>query len=254
MHIGIVGERSSGKSYMLYSALDGLQRMFGSDLTQVAVDGNTDVAVFAERIRQRDGIQTAVRNRYKAVEMVLRRKYHPFPYHLFFYDVAGEKFNVKSVSGTSAMDFYKNVRSIVFVIDPTMVDVSRLSPSGRFMDWLTDKGMMSVEKYDIESTLAALMRILSMVGRKTNDIDITLAFSKSDLGYLADLGFGDDPSADMLRAFMRSDMGLYNADNTITDSFKSVDYVSFSAVDDDKTHLCSVFLNVLRQRGVRTDN
>lgn len=254
VHIGIVGERSSGKSYMLYSALDGLQRMFGSDLTQVAVDGNTDVAVFAERIRQRDGIQTAVRNRYKAVEMVLRRKYHPFPYHLFFYDVAGEKFNVKSVSGTSAMDFYKNVRSIVFVIDPTMVDVSRLSPSGRFMDWLTDKGMMSVEKYDIESTLAALVRILSMVGRKTNDIDVTLAFSKSDLGYLADLGFGDDPSADMLRAFMRSDMGLYNADNTITDSFKSVDYVSFSAVDADKTHLCSVFLNVLRQRGVRTDN
>ena len=185
---------------------------------------------------------------------MLRRKYHPFPYHLFFYDVAGEKFNVKSVSGTSAMDFYKNVRSIVFVIDPTMVDVSRLSPSGRFMDWLTDKGMMSVEKYDIESTLAALVRILSMVGRKPNDIDVTLAFSKSDLGYLADLGFGDDPSADMLRAFMRSDMGLYNADNTITDSFKSVDYVSFSAVDADKTHLCSVFLNVLRQRGVRTDN
>ena len=51
VHIGIVGERSSGKSYMLYSALDGLQRMFGSDLTQVAVDGNTDVAVFAETER-----------------------------------------------------------------------------------------------------------------------------------------------------------------------------------------------------------
>ena len=66
LHIGIVGERSSGKSYLLYRGLELLSQRFGKAFQQIDVDGNQKWEMMALRIHQGEGIQTAVKNRYKA--------------------------------------------------------------------------------------------------------------------------------------------------------------------------------------------
>ena len=108
IHIGIVGARSSGKSYMLYSGLELLMDEYGEDFKQIDKDNdNVKVELVAKRIHNNDGIQTADKNRYKAIQFSLNRKLRPVPYHLFWYDVAGEKFNASSNSSQDALKFYK---------------------------------------------------------------------------------------------------------------------------------------------------
>lgn len=252
VHVGIVGNRSSGKSYMLYSALELLQKKHGDAFTQVDADRNNKIAAVAKRIHEGAGIQTVVRDRYKAVQATLKVKLRPMPYHLFFYDVAGEMFDVNAARKMSAMEFYNNVGIVIFVIDPSMLDISSgdAQPSSSFTEWLEAK-CGDTEKYDIEGTLSKLGNILERQGRRLKDIDLIVTCTKADLGYLQACGLGDRPTEQDIRKFVRDDLGLYNADNNINNTFRSVGYAAVSVNAGYEDTLVRLFVRALATQGLK---
>lgn len=249
IHIGFVGERSSGKSYLLYSGLERLQKRFFDDLEQVDDDKSTHIATIIERIHRKEGIQTLVKNRYKAIQLTLKRKMRLMPYHLFFYDVAGEMFNVHSTKNQSAMDFYNNVTSIVFIIDPSMVDVSKVMPMDAFTQW--HKQHAGGEQYDPEATIETLKKILEEHGRQTQDISLHIVCSKKDMGYFESIQLSSSPVGEEVKAFVEQGLGLYNMVNFIDASFRAVDYHAVSV--DDTDSLDELFLSLLKQNDINTD-
>lgn len=251
VHIGVVGERSSGKSYMLYSALALLQERLDETFDQVDATRNNNIEDVMTRVRNLDGIQTQVKNLYKAIQMKLKMKLRPMPYHMFFYDVAGEMFNIDTQNNQSALDFYTNVKSVVYVIDPTNVDltVAGVSASEQFTKWQTEKYNDS-EKYNAEATMAKLMSILENNGRDTKDIALYVVCTKKDLGYFEAFGYSQSPSSDVVRTFIRNELGLYNLGNTMESAFRSVDYTAVSVTDDNKDALYDLFVKVFKQNGI----
>lgn len=245
IHIGIVGDRSCGKSYMLYSGLELLSKTFGKDLVQIDADRNNDMNVILQRIHHKDGIQTAVKNRYKAIQFRLTRKFRPMPYQLFFYDVAGENFNVNADKSPSALEFYSNVKTILFVIDPTLLDIQKAYPSTAFAQWHKLHGNPN-EQYDLEATISTLKNIIEQVGRKTKDIDIIITCSKKDLGYLQNSNYPYEADEMMIQKFIKEELGLFNLDNAINNWFKSVGYSAVSAIDENSPSLKTLFLKIVK--------
>ena len=70
IHIGIVGHRSSGKSYLLFSGLAALMRAYPDRLSQIDADSDTKIEIKKKRIDARDGIQTNVANKYRAIQPI----------------------------------------------------------------------------------------------------------------------------------------------------------------------------------------
>lgn len=248
IHIGIVGHRSSGKSYLLYSGLSSLMSSYPERFSQIDADNDTRIENKKKRIDARDGIQTDVANKYRAIQLILKSKLRPVPYHLFFYDVAGEKFNASSSSHKTAMDFYRNVQSIVFIVDPSMLDISGTPASAKFVDW--HKRNANAEKYRIDGSFAVLKDILETVGRKSNKIDFNFVCTKTDMGYLPELGYSKTPGENEIERFISTELGLSNLINSAKASFKNVHFYTVSAIESDKSRLKNLFITLLEQRKV----
>ena len=248
IHIGIVGHRSSGKSYLLYSGLSSLMSSYPERFSQIDADNDTRIEDKMKRIDARDGIQTDVANKYRAIQLILKSKLRPVPYHLFFYDVAGEKFNASSSSHKTAMDFYRNVQSIVFIVDPSMLDISGTPSSAKFVDW--HKRNANSEKYRIDGSFAVLKDILETVGRKSNKIDFNFVCTKTDMGYLPELGYSKIPGENEIERFISTELGLSNLINSARASFKNVHFYTVSAIESDKSRLKNLFITLLEQRKV----
>lgn len=248
IHIGIVGHRSSGKSYLLYSGLSSLMSSYPERFSQIDTDNDTRIENKKKRIDARDGIQTDVVNKYRAIQLILKSKLRPVPYHLFFYDVAGEKFNASSSSHKTAMDFYRNVQSIVFIVDPSMLDISGTPASVKFVDW--HKRNANAEKYRIDGSFAVLKDILETVGRKSNKIDFNFVCTKTDMGYLPELGYSKTPGENEIERFISTELGLSNLINSARASFKNVHFYIVSAIESDKSRLKNLFITLLEQRKV----
>ena len=248
IHIGIVGHRSSGKSYLLYSGLSSLMSSYPERFSQIDADNDTRIENKKKRIDARDGIQTDVANKYRAIQLILKSKLRPVPYHLFFYDVAGEKFNASSSSHKTAMDFYRNVQSIVFIVDPSMLDISGTPASAKFVDW--HKRNANAEKYRIDGSFAVLKDILETVGRKSNKIDFNFVCTKTDMGYLPELGYSKTPGENEIERFISTELGLSNLINSARASFKNVHFYTVSAIESDKSRLKNLFITLLEQRKV----
>lgn len=248
IHIGIVGHRSSGKSYLLYSGLSSLMSSYPERFSQIDADNDTRIENKKKRIDARDGIQTDVANKYRAIQLILKSKLRPLPYHLFFYDVAGEKFNASSSSHKTAMDFYRNVQSIVFIIDPSMLDISGTPASAKFVDWHNKNA--NAEKYRIDGSFAVLKDILETVGRKSNKIDFNFVCTKTDMEYLPELGYSKTPEENEIERFISTELGLSNLINSARSSFKNVHFFTVSAIESDKSRLKDLFVKLLEQRKV----
>ena len=90
------------------------------------------------------------------------------------------------------------------------------------------------------------------VGRKTKDIDIIITCTKKDLGYLENSNYTYDLDENMIKKFISEELGLANVINSLSD-FKSVSYAAVSATAEDKSALEELFLNILKQRGIKVD-
>lgn len=245
VHIGFVGHRSSGKSYLLYSGLSQLMQSHPGRFTQIDASGDTRIDSIKRRIDARGDIQTNVANRYRATQLIMESRQRPLPYHLFFYDVAGEKFNAGSSSHKTAMEFYRNVQSIVFIIDPSMLDTMGTPSSPRFEAWA--KRQPAGERYKVESSFSVLKDILETAGSKPGKIMFNFVCAKSDMGYLQATGHGSDTSEAGIERFLTAELGLANLVNSARAAFKEVHFYAVSAISSDRTGLNRLFADLLAQ-------
>lgn len=251
VHIGFVGPRSSGKSYLLYSGLSCLVKSHQGTIQQVDADQDTRIEGKKQRIDARQGIQTNVANKYRAVQLMVSSKLRPVPYHVFFYDVAGEKFNAASSSYKTAMDFYKNVQSIVFIIDPSMIDYTGIPASEKIKNWANRSSVNQGETYRIDNAYSVLKDILESVGRKSKKIDFTFVCTKADMGYFeADGVVRRGITEQGIEQFVRNSLGLGNLINSAKASFDNVRFFEISVTDGDTSKLKQLFEYLMKQRGV----
>lgn len=251
VHIGFVGPRSSGKSYLLYSGLSCMIKSHPGVIQQYDADQDTRIESKKQRIDARQGIQTNVANKYRAVQLMVSSKLRPVPYHVFFYDVAGEKFNAASSSYKTAMDFYKNVQSIVFIIDPSMIDYTGIPASDKIKNWANKTGVNQGESYRIDNAFSVLKDILESVGRKSKKIDFTFVCTKADMGYFEADGFVRKGLTEQgIEQFVRNSLGLGNLINSAKASFDSVRFFEMSVTDGDTSKLMQLFEFLMKQRGV----
>jgi len=250
IHIGIVGHRSNGKSYLLYKGLGLLMQEAGKSAEQIDADRDTGIMENYDRIQTGDLPNTDSKKRYKAIQLMLTEAGRLYPYHLYFYDVAGEKFKVDEKRDDNAMDFYRNVQTIVFVIDPSMTDVSGYAVHERLEEWL--KEHPSSEQYNVDNAFEMLTDYLKNVKRKPKTIDLVITLTKSDLGYLSQMDFSDtDATAEEIETFLREGMGLNNLLNNARHLFGSVRFAAISALRQDE-QLLDFMHQILEQRGVNT--
>ena len=250
IHIGLVGHRSSGKSYLLYTGLSSLKNAYPYAVSQIDADMDTRIEDKQRRIAARAGIQTNVANRYRAVQLMVTSRHRPVPYHLFFYDVAGEKFNASSSSYKTAMDFYRNVQSIVFVIDPGMIDYTGIPVNDKVRAW-AEKSPNRSELYRIDNSFSVLKDILESVGRNPARIDFTFVCTKSDTGYFEAAGISRKSLTEAaIENFIRRGLGLENLVNSAVAAFNDVHYFETSVTEGSGGSVRALFEFLLKQRKV----
>lgn len=247
-HIGIVGHRSSGKSFLLYTALGALKNYYGDRVSQIDAEYDTNIEDNIRRIEKGLSIQTDLKDSYKAVQVMINRKMNPVPYHLFFYDVAGEKFNQASTASKTAMDFYRNVQTILFVIDPAMIDYSFNPPSENIEKWLSKHS--SPEHFSADGTFSTLKNILESVGRKTKSIDFMFVCVKADTGYLEACSYPTTGDNLGIEQFMREELSLSNLVDAAKGSFRNVKFDIASVNPTFRERLTSLFIGILKNLGV----
>lgn len=250
VHIGIVGNRSSGKSYLLYSGLALLKQEHSSQVMQLDKDSETNIDDKFKRISALADIQTDT-SQHHAVQLILkvrRQLFFQIPYHLFFYDVAGEKFNASKQLSHYQMDFYKHVQSIIFLIDPAMIDTAGMPISDNFASWVEKNG--SRERFDVESIFGVLQRLLEQYRKSAKYIDFNFVCVKSDTGYFRACGYSAQPSEKEIETFISKELGLTNLILSAKNYFNKVHFHEVSVVDNDKSKLRNLFLDILKQRHI----
>jgi hypothetical protein len=247
IHIGFVGHRSSGKSTLMYSGLGLLLSNNKDRLSQIDANLNDEIAPLKIKINSGQKLAPTTDTDNKAVQLIYTDKLRPVPYHLYFYDVAGEKFDAASKSHLKNMDFYRNVQSVVFLIDPCMIEFNGIPVSEELIEWVNGyEKTQSNEKYDIENTFSIIKKILTDAGRNSKTIEFNFVCVKADLGYLEAQGY----KPDKVKGFMQTELGLSNLINSAKNEFKHVRFFAVSALSDNQG-LKSLFSELLKQQGVK---
>ena len=253
IHIGIVGPRSSGKSYLLYSGLGRLISHYPEKVHQVDTDQNTNISDKEARIKKGSGIQTSNANQYRAIQvMVTPKKTRPVPYHMFFYDVAGEKFDAYSSNSATAMSFYQNVQSIVYIIDPSMIDFAGLSASENILTWV--KTVNKGEVHNPQGAFSVMVNILETAGRRPKEIDFCFICTKADLGYFEEDNYDRlTLTEDEIRTFLVKSLGLVNLVNAAENTYRNVHYYQVSVMDKGEDRVRKLFEDLIEQQAENAD-
>ena len=260
IHIGIVGAVSAGKSYMIYTALDALQNKYNLPMTQVDQDDDTDISQKVNLIRRGGDIHTATANnekhgRYHAVQLMFKPSGRPIPYHLYFYDVAGEAFNHDMDEDTrkTSLQFYDNVKSILFVVDPHRFDTNAAGTrySHEFIQWAQKNRGDASDLYNPNDLYSRLRDFILQAGRKLKDIDFNFVLAKSDMGYVSALDTSMvGPEENPLRKIIDQDLGLSATLVSAEHDFRSVNFYSVSALGGSDT-VPRMLVEILKRQGVK---
>ncbi|MBP5327064.1 MAG: hypothetical protein J6Y98_04025 [Bacteroidales bacterium] len=254
IHIGIVGAPAAGKSYMLYTSLDTMEKKYNPHLTQTDKDDETDIEQKNKLIKKGGDIQTATSQRYHAVQMMFKPDGRPVPYHLYFYDVAGEAFNQKMDEDTRkmALQFYDNVKSIVFVLDPHRFDPKApgVRYSFEFLEWIKSHGGDESDVYNPNELYNRLREFIIQSGRKLKEIDFNFALAKSDMGYLKALKTQAAEGENILEKVIKNDLGLSATLISASKDFRSVNFYSVSALNGSNS-VPKMFVEILNRQGVK---
>jgi len=236
---------------LLYGGLGLLQELYPDRFSQIDKDSETIVAAKKMRIDRKQGIQTNTEDWYRAIQMIYKPSGRIMPYHLFYYDVAGEKFDADKRTNLTGLDFYRNVQTIMFLIDPAALDLSGVPANDDIVKWINRQGID--EKYDCINILSVLVDILkTKVGRKTKNIDFNFVCAKKDMGYFEAIGYNSDTlNSKDIEKFIREELGLNSLVGSAKVEFKSVNFHAVSVISKNTDSLKNLFSKILKQQGVK---
>lgn len=229
-HIAFVGLPESGKTCLTYRFVGNMMK------NDSGIEFTDEVNPEAQRIilDLRDGKEqdlaskTSVNDMRRSLQILVPGK-APLPYHFFINDVGGELFTNAGLNA-DYMQFFKDVESVSFLIDPFTMDFSGYDISGEFAKWYN----ANIKGKDLPTNLEKISNIFDTVSamaenfvHKPKDIHVNIVLVKSDTGYIPDEYIRD---GEMLKAFVSEQMGLgaemYNLENT----YASLNFYAVSAL------------------------
>jgi hypothetical protein len=220
-HIAFVGGQTSGKTCLLVQVTRQLLAK-GAEIPEP--DQNRDFLILKDRMEKGQvPDKTSPKNIYRAFQMTMKNG--AFPYHIHFYDLAGEKFEHAQVAAEHR--FFTTLDTIVFAFDPFSIPEFRNSHS-------LPPGLGIATQDPLE-----IIRNLSQVLERYNDkprlkkIILNILLVKSDTGHLD--RFLSSVSEQMqlnerIKKFMVEELGQSAFIHHIEQHFSKINYFRVSAL------------------------
>lgn len=175
-HIAFIGGTSSGKTCLLLQTTQYLLSK-GGNIPEIKQE--RDFSDSQEKINRGEApLKTQKTDAYRAFQVEIKKG--AFPYHLHFYDVAGENF--EDSIDAKGQHFFKILDSIAFVFDPFYSENFR-----------TKHKIPSAFEYsnrpplDIMRNLAQALEKFSKHKKDIKKIPLNVMMVKTDIGYLKDV-------------------------------------------------------------------
>ena len=254
IHIGFVGHKSSGKSYLMINGLYLLKKI-KKNFVQTDIAHKKSIDYLKGEV-DRNTLGGTEKSDYRAFQFIYKYSFWRPPYHLYFYDVAGEQFDVNDVNAHEAVRFYKNVKSFVFLIDPFMINYTGLNADPDFVTWIRNYIQKNPEKggnYMLSSTLSSLINILTNVGNSPKHVDIHIVCVKIDMDnwyYYENFIIDQNTGKPDVKNFLCETMGMENLIKT-AEMFRKSSFHAVSAIDMNTNSLEKLFIDILKQRSVK---
>ncbi|MDE6006921.1 MAG: SH3 domain-containing protein [Muribaculaceae bacterium] len=215
-HVAMVGSAMSGKSTLTYRMIAeifsraGEHRVEFTDVKNSVKDTQiiTKVASISQKgyISEDDLPNKTTVDDVASTQLIIKRKNSSVPYRFFINDVGGELFDSQhSASGTNATRYFRNVDSILLVIDPITTDLTDYDTSKNYKEWLKNNEQ-DVRKLPIKDIQATIDNQISHHGVNPKRIHLNIILSKSDLGYIPE--DVDLNSQEELTTYLEDELGL----------------------------------------------
>ena len=221
-HIAFVGGRASGKTCLLVQATKYLMDKPGSEI--VEEEHRREFKRLAAMIdKGQVPPQTQRINIYRAFQIEFPHK--PYPYHIHFYDIAGENF--EHSFDASSYHFFKNLNSILFLLDPYSIKSFREKyppPKGTVFG--------SQDPLEIlENLEQALLKYTSK--KRIQKIRFNVVMVKTDTHYLdshINMGLNEQEVNNRIEEFIRTELSSEAFIYQVHQLFKEVEYYYISSL------------------------
>ena len=185
-HIAFVGLPESGKTCLTYRFVGNLMKSdYRIKFTDEVSNEAQKIILDIKRGKEQElASKTSVNDMRRSLQILVPGK-APLPYHFFINDVGGELFTTSGVE-SNYMQFFKDVDSVSFLIDPFTMDFSEYETSGDFANWyktniLDKKQLSNTTKFS--NVLHTVKTMVDQFAHKTKDIHVNIILVKSDTGY-----------------------------------------------------------------------
>ena len=231
-HIAFVGLPESGKTCLTYRFIGNMMKndyeiQFTDDVNKEAQRIILDVKNGKE---QELASKTSVNDMRRSLQILVPGK-APLPYHFFINDVGGELFTTSGVE-SNYMQFFKDVESVSFLIDPFTMDFSEYETSGDFgkmykTNIIGKKQLKHTEKFS--NVLQTVKTMSDQFVHKTKNIHVNIILVKSDTGYIPKDVLDNETK---LKDMVITQMGMAAEVMDLENTYASLHFYAVSALKD----------------------
>lgn len=261
LHLAMVGTAQSGKSTLTYRMIAEIFSRAGEDKVDFTDARDTikdrDMIRKIKSISRRGYIadddmpaKTAT-NDLASTQLIIKRNHMPVPYRLFINDVGGELFDPENKAQSSnATRYFRNVDTILMMIDPVTTDLSDCDTSDAYTEWLTRFDKDAAVKLRIKDIQDTIDNQIQQHGNNPKRIHLNLVLPKKDLGYIP--GDINLDSQEDLKRYMIEEMGLGDLFNW-SSKFASVTLYAVGATSKGKDANISPIIDkvIVDQLGIK---
>lgn len=217
IHMAVAGSAMSGKSTLTYRLIAELIGKAGESNVEFTDVDNTvaDLSIInkvksiarKEKIDEEDLPQKTATDDLASMQLIVKRQRSSIPYRLFINDVGGEHFDpTNSANSSTATRYFRNIDSLIVVIDPLTTEFPENRVSEEFSDWLEKNDHEMVRKIPLQHIRDVIDNQLDQYHSDPKRIHLNVVLTKKDLGYLpADVS---PHSQEQLKRYLEKHLGL----------------------------------------------
>lgn len=232
-HIAFVGLPESGKTCLTYRFVGNMMKTYdGIEFTDRVSSEAKKIILDIKAGKVQDlASKTSVSDIRRSLQ-ILAPGNTRLPYHFFINDIGGELFTNSGVDA-NYMQFFKDVDSVSFLIDPYTMDFSEYEISGKFAKWykaniLDKKQEAHVERFS--NVLQTVKAVSDQFVHKTKDIHVNIILVKADMAYIDKETLMDE---EKLKNLVISQMGMAAEIMDLENTYASLHFYAVSALKDE---------------------
>lgn len=231
-HVAMVGFAESGKTTLAYRLMAELFNRGNAFFTDNK--GNKDIELAVDNIKNAGKVvdfpQKTAEGRMRSIQVIIQPSGRSVPYRLFINDVSGESFDSKK-NDYNNLPFFRNVTSVMFLIDPFTTYFEKDVVSYEFTKWSEKNNLIIGENDNKLNPIDAQEHMKSALEHFNNslkNVHFNFVLVKKDTGYLDGV---DSRNPEELKNFLINDLGLGNVVANAED-YASVNYFAVSTIED----------------------